>query len=552
MKKLISLLALSLPLAALPAMAQSVPDAQNRPPATLEGEYPFRPSCNQLIPQLSEKNPNFAAWGPVIGGEHQAWYGIKATTPIKDAIAKLDSMGFCVAGGEVVPWVTADGASVADANLSPREQNLKELRAKAKGDASATDGEQGDSSAFFVTVALLIGGVLLWEKFEDKPWFKRVTGDSPNKGPKVFDNLPPSFEETEIPDRISPEDLRDLPNSPDEPRSALETFINTPFVSRAIFGFQRTGKTNMVAIALSKLAAKYGVHAFVINLNAYTGNGEQDVYWQGEHITAVLGDLGEISDEDEAQALIDKASKLVDEFTKHHGPAILVVDEWSGTTASHATHVEQLQPLIKKIAGRVTSLASTGVQREKAIWTIAPEMVAETMDAFGKAVKKLSVCLVAIAPGHTAKWKTTELSFSDELLTQVRKNFPGISDPPKDSEHSRIAYIDGQWRALGTEALVKVGAVSIGESDKLAAARSAIASLPTTEDNLPEDLKLFREWLDSKVGEVISYDGFKNANKLRSLSRARESFDSLCDKACMKGWLKQVDGVSETIYQVIK
>ena len=154
----------------------------------------------------------------------------------------------------------------------------------------------------------------------------------------------------------------------------------------------------MVVMAILELAKLYGVHAFVINLNAYTGNGEQEVYWQGEHITAVLGDLEEITDVDEAQALINRAKALVDDFTQHHGPAVLVVDEWSGTTASHATYAEQLQTLVRKIAGRVTSLASTGVQREKAVWTIAPEMVAETMDAFGKAIKKLSVCLVGDRP----------------------------------------------------------------------------------------------------------------------------------------------------------
>ena len=153
----------------------------------------------------------------------------------------------------------------------------------------------------------------------------------------------------------------------------------------------------------------------------------------------------------------------MDDFTQHHGPAVLVVDEWSGTTASHATYAEPLQALVRQIAGRVTSLASTGVQREKAVWTIAPEMVAETMDAFGKAIKKLSVCLVAIAPGHVAKWKHTELTFSDELLAQVRRNFPAISNPPTESAHSRIAFIDGHWRELGTQALVKVNAAAGGE-----------------------------------------------------------------------------------------
>ena len=379
---------------------------------------------------------------------------------------------------------------------------------------------------------VMFGGVHLWEKLEERPWVKRVTGNQPSV---PFDHLPPSFEQTTIPDRVSPEDLDDLPNSPDGPRSVLDTIIHTPFVSRAIFGFQRTGKTNLVVMATTELAKLYGVHAFVINLNAYTGNGEQEVYWQGDHITAVLGDLEEITREGEAQALIDKAKKLVDEFTQHYGPAVLVVDEWSGMTASHATYAEPLQPLVRKIAGRVTSLASTGVQREKAVWTIAPEMVAETMDSFGKAIKKLSVCLVGIAPGHVVKWKHTELTFSDELLAQVRRNFPAISNPPTDSEHSRIAFIDGDWRELGTQALVKVNAAGGGEQS--ADAAPSLPAFTTTTDNVTGDLKLFLEWLESKAGELIDFSQFKNMSKFKEMGRSRTIFDSLCDKACMKGWL---------------
>ena len=245
------------------------------------------------------------------------------------------------------------------------ERNLEELRNKGQGVDSGEPSDNDGFSAFMLLMLVMFGGVHLWEKFEERPWVKRVTGNQPSA---PFDHLPPSFNEKTIPDRVSPEDLGDLPNSPDSPRSTLDTIIHTPFVSRAIFGFQRTGKTNLVAMALEELAKLYGVRAFVINLNAYTGNGEQEVYWQGEHITAVLGGLEEITDAAEAQALINRAKALVDDFTQHHGPAVLVVDEWSGTTASHATYAEPLQALVRQIAGRVTSLASTGVQREKAVW----------------------------------------------------------------------------------------------------------------------------------------------------------------------------------------
>ena len=534
MKTLFLNLAMAFPLVLVAAtgraIAQDIPTVQQRPPATFE-QYPYRPACRQLTAAPGSA-PGWFAWGPTVEGEHQNWRGIEANVPPEQAYERLAAVGLCVQAGELVPF-TSLAASEA---RSPMERNLEELRNKGQDTDSGELSDDG-FSAFMLLMLVMFGGVYLWEKFEERPWVKRLTGNQPSA---PFDHLPPSFNETTIPDRVSPEDLGGLPNSPDSPRSALDTIVNTPFVSRAIFGFQRTGKTNMVVMAILELAKLYGVHAFVINLNAYTGNGEQEVYWQGEHITAVLGDLEEITDVDEAQALINRAKALVDDFTQHHGPAVLVVDEWSGTTASHATYAEQLQTLVRKIAGRVTSLASTGVQREKAVWTIAPEMVAETMDAFGKAIKKLSVCLVAIAPGHVAKWKHTELTFSDELLAQVRRNFPAISNPPTESAHSRIAFIDSQWRELGTEALVKVNAVSGGNQPVDTAPK--LPSLTTTADGLTGALKLFYEWLVGKAGEAIAYEQFRNASKFKEISRSRETFDCLCDKGCMKGWLTPRDG----------
>ena len=528
MRTLLLRLALAFPLALVAAgsaVAQSIPATQQRSPAIFD-QYPYRPACRQLT-AAPGGTPGWFAWGPTVEGEHQNWRGIEANVPPEQAYERLAALGLCVQAGELVPFAALEASKAR----SPMERNLEELRNKgqgAEGDEPSDDG----FSAFMLLMLVMFGGVHLWEKLEERLWVKRVTGNQPSA---PFDHLPPSFNETTIPDRVSPEDLGDLTNSSDEPRSALDTIIHTPFVSRAIFGFQRTGKTNLVAMALAELAKRYGVHAFVINLNAYTGNGEQAVYWQGEHITAVLGDLEEMTDTDEAQALIDRAKALVDDFTQHHGPAVLVVDEWSGTTASHATYAEPLQPLVRKIAGRVTSLASTGVQREKAVWTIAPEMVAETMDAFGKAIKKLSVCLVAIAPGHVAKWKHTELTFSDELLAQVRRNFPAISNPPTESAHSRIAFMDGHWRELGTTALIKVNAGAGGEQSADTAPK--LPSLITTADGLTGELKLFYEWLATKASELIEYSHFRNCNKFREVGRSRETFDSLCDKACMKGWL---------------
>lgn len=531
-------LSLSLLLAsATGAIAQTtalpIPAGQQRSPAGIDA-FPYRPACTQLTAAPGGA-PGWYAWGPVVDGEHQSWKGLKGDIAPETIYKMLSSIGLCVDGGAMVPLTLEQAQAASSEELTPMQRNLEELRSSAEsGDEPASDEGFG---AFVLLMLAMFGGVQVWERLEDKPWARKLTGKNPN----TFDHVPPSLDGPTVPDRVSPDDLEDLPNAPKGHRSALDCIIHTPFVSRAIFGFQRTGKTNMAVMAIKQLHERYGVHAYVINLNAFTGNGEQTVYWQGEHITAVLGDLEEIESADEASALIAKAKNLVNQFTKHHGPAVLLVDEWSGMTASHATYADELQPLIRKIAGRVTSLASTGVQREKAVWTIAPEMVAETMDSFGKAIKKLSVCLVAIAPGHTAKWKTTELTFSSELLGQVRKNFPAVIDPPTDSEHSRIAYIDGQWRELGTHALVTVTAagaeVGSGQNGPVDAAPGGLPRFTTTTDGVTGDLKLFLEWLESKAGELVDYAKFNNANKLKAISRSRTTYDSLCDKAVMKGWL---------------
>ena len=245
MKTLLLNLALAFPLALVSAgsaIAQTIPNAQNKSPATFD-QYPYRPACRQLTAAPGGAAGWFA-WGPTIEGEHQNWKGIEANVPPEQAYERLAAVGLCVQAGELVPF-TSLAASKA---RSPMERNLRELRNKGQGTDSGEPSDDG-FSAFMLLMLVMFGGVHLWEKVEERPWVKRVTGHQPSA---PFDHVPPSFNETTIPDRVSPEDLGDLPNSPDSPRSALDTIVNTPFVSRAIFGFQRTGKTNLVVMATSR------------------------------------------------------------------------------------------------------------------------------------------------------------------------------------------------------------------------------------------------------------------------------------------------------------
>ena len=175
------------------------------------------------------------------------------------------------------------------------------------------------------------------------------------------------------------------------------------------------------------------------------------------------------------------------------------------------------------------------MQRHKAIYTIASEIVAGTMEDFGKAVKMLSVCLVGIAPGHTAHWKGQELTFSWELYSQVNQNYPRVLlTPPEDADTPRIAFINKQWLPLGTTPLVEA---ALTTADATGSGTST--ALPASAA-LSEELQLFRQWLDKKVGETITLQAFKNARIFRDkVERSERQYLSLCDKAVMKGWLSQ-------------
>ena len=524
MKTQLQQLALSLSLlvaAAGSAIAQDIPAAQQRSPATFDN-YPYRPACRQLT-AAPGSTPGWFAWGPTVEGEHQNWRGIEANVPPERAYERLAAVGLCVQDGELVPFASLE----SDRPKTIGQRNVEQLKAKS------SNPDKGDAFAQFIFIGgLAFGGLLLWEKLEEKPFVRRLVGvsDAP-----AFTHLPPSYVEggpvTDIPDRVSESALADLPNSPTPPRSALERLAASPFISRAVFGAQRTGKTNLVAAVMQQLAAD-GVKVFVINLSSVNVGNEDAAYWDKDGIRSVRGDLETIDGPDAAKALIESAIALVDEFMQTRSPSILIVDEWTNATASHAEYVDLLAPLIKLLAGKITAFSSTGMKRKKALWTIAPEIVAGTMEDFGKAVKKLSLCLVAITPGHVAQWDGQALSFSWELYGQVSKNYVGLTPPPEDSEESRIAYLDGQWVGLGTESLVSVTATV--PSDQ---AMPVAAELPAIRPQLSPELMIFREWLDSKVGEVIRYESFKNANRLKPLGRSRENYGLYCDKAVMKGWL---------------
>ena len=524
-------IALSLPLALVAvtgATAQNIPINQQRSPASFD-EFPYRPACRQLTAAPGGA-AGWLAWGPTIKGEHQNWKGLQSTVAPEAAYQRLADIGLCVTDGELVPFEQI--SAIAAEPRTRGRRNVEKLKSRLNSD----ENEPGETSTmqFLFWLAGIWGAMSLFEKFEDRPLMRKLTGNT-----DTFTFTPPSYTPpvledatAEIPNRVSPEILEAASAERDE-RSAYQTLIASPFVSRAIFGGQRTGKTNLAAQAARKLSETRHIRFFHFNLNSVAGSDEDAHYFDVEGIRSVRGDLLHSTPE-AAERLINQVNGLIDEFMTYTGPSILIADEWSELAASFNEHVDLLAPLIASLAAKISGFASSGMKRRKAIWTIAPQMVAGQLEKFGRAVKSLSPILVAIAPGHTAKWEAEELSFDRSLYGQVSKNYPGIEEPPTSSEESRIAYINGRWAALGTRA---IAAVSVQSSVGFAADAAAIAALLTTEDNLSDELKLFYEWLESKSGELIEYKHFHNASKFKQGDRSREAFTFLVDKACMKGWL---------------
>lgn len=537
---LVSAITALLPAANAQAELLSLPAAQQKPPATLEDRYPYRPACRQLIPQLSQQNPAYIAWGPVIAGSHQNWYGLPAGQDITDALQALETLGFCVQEGDIVPWQAIEPVSdpllsvASETPRTPMERNIDALQ-------NAPDAlNQPDSGfvGFLMIVFLTFGLFHVYERFEDTTLVRRLQGKEPQRqglSPKrAFASAGVAREA--IPDRASTDDLLTAQQRATDPTdTALSILLASPFVSRAIFGFQRSGKTNLVATATRRLQTERDVTVFVMNLSSYGDEDQQ--YWQD--VRCVQGDLVTIVDEQTATTLIQQATTLVEDFINCSQPSLLICDEWTFMAAKHGKFSGLLTPLIEELANKITGLASSGMKRRKAIWTISSSMVAGELEEFGKAVKKLSPCLVAIAPGHTAEWGEETITFSTELYAQVSKNYPGaLVEPPPTAIHERIACINGQWLPLGTRALVTAGVPGAAETMAEPSPDMSPTQLPKPLP-LSTELQLFRTWLAKKAAEVITYDSFKNASCFKAIGRSKETYLMLCDKAVMKGWLSQ-------------
>lgn len=255
----------------------------------------------------------------------------------------------------------------------------------------------------------------------------------------------PTIEQNTKIEAIDPPVVKDLfAPTPTNSRSitAYSRILDCPMISRAFLGSQGTGKTYLAAVA-SYALQQSGNKIYHINLGSF--GAEDDSYWG--HASSVRGDLSALN-ANEAEYLIKKAITLVEEFYAQTG-AILIVDEWAYIGSTNNAHAALLEPLMKILADKIAALSSTGIKRQKAIWAIAPEVVAGCLTNQAQAIKKLKLCYVSIAPGKFVDWHGNAIGFNAELFEHVKNNFPITSPEAIKFTEERVCFIDNKWLSLG-------------------------------------------------------------------------------------------------------
>lgn len=230
-----------------------------------------------------------------------------------------------------------------------------------------------------------------------------------------------------------------------KPKGAIDALLESPFLSRSMFGAQRTGKTYLAACASRRLKEERGTAIFHINLMSY--GTEDDGYWA--HATrSVRADLT-MMDSKESIPFVMDAIKTVREFIDTPN-SVLIVDEWAWLAAKQNIHAPILAKLLKELVNQIASLSSAGTKRQRGLWLIAPTFVAGEMVQEGKAAKSLQLVYVTIHPDRSVDWNGNRIGFSEELFEQVKFNFP-IEMPNSMSlpDEDRVVYIDRQWMGTG-------------------------------------------------------------------------------------------------------
>lgn len=324
------LLTLSLlTLAPAAAVAVDIPSAQQRGPATLEDAYPYRPSCQQLVPQGSANNPAFNAWGPVIDGRHQNWYGLPNTKPVDQAYKLLDELGFCVTGGVTVPW-SADAATptAADSSdLSPLERKLQ----------SAKSGQsQGEGSIPIAPLALGLAALGAWsyrrelDGFDNFVQTKQYPVPVRAVHPKMMAHgsdgsaIAPGVDQTPVV-TVPSVPVADPSPAAQNPARLLASRLRSTLVTART----RVGKSMTLALSWP-MAQSMGYTVWVLQPKHHP---KEKHYWNGADkiLGFMIEDLQQIPDaearEERKSALAAQMTKFLQEWRKQGPKTLLIVDE---------------------------------------------------------------------------------------------------------------------------------------------------------------------------------------------------------------------------------
>lgn len=511
MKNLNLLTATTLLALTLPVSAQTLNPQQNQPVAGLADMFSQRPACSQLEARPGDLD-GWQAWGMPHNGDWVQFYGLE-TLPPADAFSWLEKAGVCVIDGAVIDFATTT-KSGNETTLTPGLTDM-EARNAARTERVAN----GDTEGNILGICLLVGAVvwMLNRNNDDKD-----TNDSYYPAPMASGMAYQVPTAREVIDSIPV--INNAPDTSYEPQmgasvadedpTAYKLLLANPFLSRIFYGGQRTGKTMLMAKASEALASQ-GVEVYHINLASY---GDEDSGYFQHAKASVTGDLVQITDTGKAHRLIEKAEKVVNAFMQSTTKSILICDEWKYMTNQSNAHAERLEALVNRVADIIAGFESAGMKRAKAAWTAAPGIVAGNMQQGGKAVKGLEPVIVAIAPGHTEQWNGQSLTFDYQVFNQVAKNYQGIEEPTGYFDSSRIAFIAGQWLALGNYPKSK-------------------PQQPQQSDEFLSDERRFVQWATTQKAVPITYERFRNANAMKALPRSKEAFDEFTDYGVLAGVL---------------
>lgn len=232
------------------------------------------------------------------------------------------------------------------------------------------------------------------------------------------------------------------PSAP--PETALNRILASPYESRFFAGAQRSGKTMLAAVAARRLQQQRGTQIFHLNLASY---GDEDKkYWGDISTISVTGNLNFDPDQS-IHRLLGKAIECVDAFLQTT-ESLLIVDEWTILCSLFNPHVKLISQLNKRLAGIISGLSSSGKKQYRALWALAPELVASNLTQEGKAIKNLRLCYVSANPNADVSWKGDRVEFSQELFRQLKANYEGVCEPPPMTA-DRICQINGIWYPVG-------------------------------------------------------------------------------------------------------